>query len=154
MGAATMFPRLAAGVNAGAPLASSPALELSLRVGEPRDGLHGRRHVAVLAGLVEGSLMQGIVQSGELAWLVDPATGALDIAIDLRLLRADGSLLHLRDRNVPADAAPAGAPCVATAPQLFDSAGSALLAPARLSGRLDASGLGRGVVWLRAIERD
>lgn len=155
MGAATMFPRLAAGVNATAPRAAMPAMQIGVRVGEPRNGLHGRRHAEVLAGLVHGSLMQGAVQSGHLEWLVDPASGAVEVALDMRLLRADGALLRLRDRSVHADAAVlADVPGILTAPQLFDSTGAALLAPARLAARLDASGLGRGVIWLRAFDRD
>lgn len=153
VGAATMFPQLAAGVSRIAPPAALPAMQIAMRVDEPRHGLQGRRHAVVLAGRVEGSLVQGTVQSGRLEWLADPLTGAVDIAIDLQLLRADGRLLQLRDRSVPADGAAVGAPGVATAPQLFDSAGSAWLAPAQLAGRLDASGLARGVIWLRAFDR-
>jgi hypothetical protein len=151
--AVTMFPQPAAGVYSQAPQATTPGMQIGLRLGEPESRLHGWRRALVLAGMVEGSLMQGTVQSGQLEWLVDPASGAVEVAIDMLLVRADGALIRLRDRSAPADdAAQRASPGLSTAPELFDAAGT-LLAPARLAGHLDVSGLGRGVVWLRAFDR-
>lgn len=152
--AATMFPQLAGGVNSRVSRATQPAIEIALRTGEPHAGVHGWRRAVVLAGLLRGSLMQGTVKSGRLEWLVDPASGAVEVALDMLLLRADGRLIQLRDRSARAVAAsPDEFPGVPTAPELFDAAAMAPLAVAQLAGRLDASGLGRGVVWLRAFDR-
>jgi hypothetical protein len=150
--AATLLPRLAAGVTSPSPDTATPAMQVSMRLGEPLVGMHGWRRAVVLAGLVQGSLMQGKVQSGQLQWLVDPASGAVEIAIDMLLVRADGAMIQLRDRSAPAVAAPSAAwPGLPTAPALFDAAGMQL-SPVGLAGRLDASALGRGLVWLRAFD--
>jgi hypothetical protein len=153
IGAAGMFPAFAPAISGSGPRRNQPALEVALRIGQPQSGVAGRRHALIHGGTVAGTLMQGSVQSGRLEWLVDPASGAVEAAASMLVLRADGVLVELRDRTVHA-AAPvqAGLPGVCTAPRLFDAHGASL-PHALLAGRLDASGLARGVVTLRAFEQ-
>jgi hypothetical protein len=92
------------------------------------------------------------VQSGQLAWLVDPATGAAEVAINLVFTCDDGMRVQLRDRTVHAGAyGVADVPGLATAPALLDAAGEPLFRAA-LAGRLDTAALARGAVWLRAFD--
>lgn len=152
IGAAGVFPSLASAITAAEPSPAPQSLKVQMQVTQPESGTGGWRHVLVRGGTVSG-FMQGIVQSGRLQWLVDPASGAVEVTARVQLLRSDGLLVELHDRTV--HAAPggvAGLPGVCTSPQLFDAAGRSLAAPA-LAGRLDASGLARGIVTLRAFER-
>src|SRR5689334_4520522 len=126
VGAAAMFPPWAKAVHPRDPHAPQPVLEISLRVGEPHAGMHGWRRAVARAGLASGSLLQGSVQTGQLQWLVDPASGAVQVALDLLLLRADGALIRLRDRSAHREGAPLELPGVPTAPELFDAAGAVL----------------------------
>jgi hypothetical protein len=153
VGAAAMFPQWAGAVHSHAAQVPQALLEISLRIDEPRAGLHGWRRAPVRGGVASGKLLRGSVQQGQLQWLVDPASGAVQVALDLQLLRVDGALIRLRDRSADAEVAPLEFPGVPTAPELFDAGGIALPVPARLAGRLDASCLGRGVVWLRAFNQ-
>jgi hypothetical protein len=106
----------------------------------------------VQAGLVTGSFMRGTVQSGQLEWLVDPASGAVEFTVHMKVMRADGVLVQVRDRTVHAgtDDLPE-LPGLPTAPELLDAIGKPLLAPTQFAGRLDATDLRRGVVRLRAF---
>lgn len=150
MGAATLFPQLSVGLNAPMPRGATPALEIGLRLAEPRNSNCGWRRAPVLAGTATGSLVEATVQAGSVEWLVDPISGAVEVAIDLQLVRSDGTLLQLRDRSAHADVAAEGFPGVPTAPELRDAAGTPLPFT-RLTGRLDASGLARGMMWLRGF---
>jgi hypothetical protein len=145
-----MFPQWAGAVHSPLPHAPQPVLEISLGIGKPRSGRHGWRYAQVRGGFATGSLLQASVRQGQLEWLVDPASGAVQVAADLLLVRGDGALIRLRDRSAHADGAPGGYPGLATAPELFDAAGMALL-PGPLAGLLDASGLGRRLIQLRAF---
>jgi hypothetical protein len=151
VGAATMFPEWAAAMHSPVPQVPRPVLEISLRIGEPRPGGHGWRRAQVLTGLATGSLLQGAVQAGTLEWLVDPASGAVQVAADMLLVRRDGAMVRLRDRSAHAQLASCGVPGVPTAPELFDAAGIALPASGQLAGWLDTAAIGRGLLRLRAF---
>src|SRR5262245_47223122 len=120
VGAAAMFPALGSAFRtlpAGAP---RPALEASLLVGEPQTGPGGRRTAAVRGGRVTGHLLQGVVQSGQLEWLVDPASGAVELAARVQVRRADGELVELHDRTAhAAEDSFAAQPGWPTAPRLI-----------------------------------
>lgn len=152
VGAAAVFPQWAQALHPDHLRVPQPVLEINLRIGTPRALMHGWRGAAVRAGLASGSLLQGAVQTGQLRWLVDPASGAVQVELDLLLMRADGAAIRLRDRSAPEQIATLEIPGVPTAPQLFDAAGVALPAKARLAGRLDPAAMGRGLVQLRAFE--
>jgi len=146
-----MFPQWAGAVHSRAPDAPQLLLQIKLGIGEPRSGRDGWRRAQVRAGLATGSLLQASVRQGQLEWLVDPASGAVQVVAGMLLVRRDGALIRLRDRSAHAQAAAFGYPGVCTAPELFDAAGIALPAPGPLAGLLDASGLGRGLVRLRVF---
>ncbi len=86
IGAAGMFPGFALAITDGS-IAAPPALEVALRIGQPRSGTAGWRHAVIHGGTVTGALMQGAVQSGRLEWLVDPASGAVEVAASMQVLR-------------------------------------------------------------------
>ena len=151
VGAVTLFPQWAGAVHSPEPHVPQPVLQISLGIGAPRSGRHGWRRAQVRTGLATGSLLQGLVRQGQIAWLVDPASGAVQVAADMVLVRRNGALVRLRDRSAHACAVPFGYPGVPTAPELFDAAGRALESPGPLAGLLDASGLGRGLIQLRAF---
>lgn len=150
IGAAGLFPSLASAIAGHAPASPSAALDIRLQVGDPQSAAGRWRHAVVRGGTVSGALMRGVVQSGRLEWLVDPATGAVEISARVQLLREDGAVVELRDRTSHGQPLIVGMPGVSTAPQLFDAAGRSLPHPS-LVGRLDASDLARGVVRLRAF---
>lgn len=153
IGAAGMFPVLAQAIAPGAPRVERPLLQAGLRIGEPQAGEAGWRHATILGGSMIGGLLQGEVQSGRIEWLVDPASGAVEVAASMQVLRSDGARIELRDRSSAAGADHQhGMPGVPTAPRLFDAAGVPLPQP-MLAGRLDASLLAQGAVTLRAFAR-
>lgn len=151
--AAGMFPAFASAITAGASRRTEPALQVTLRIGQPQSGSAAWRHALIHGGTVAGALMRGSVQSGRIEWLVDPASGAVEAVANVLVLREDGVLVELRDRTVHAGRdAPADVPGLSTAPQLFDESGQSLQLPA-LVGRLDASALPLGLLTLRAFEQ-
>jgi hypothetical protein len=150
IGAVGMFPAFAPAISSSR---ARPALQVALRIGQPGSGTAAWRHAVIHGGKVTGVLMQGDVLSGRLDWLVDPASGAVEVVACVQVLRRDGVLVELRDRTVHAGADDlAGQPGLCTAPQLFDASGGFLPQPA-LAGRLDATALARGLVTLRAFEQ-
>jgi hypothetical protein len=151
IGAAGLFPPFASASTGHAPQFPSAALDIELHVCEPLSGAGSWRHAVIRGGTVAGGLMRGVVQSGRLEWLVDPASGAVEIAARVHLLRDDGTPVELRDRTVHRTNLLMGLPGVSTAPQLLDAAGR-LFPHHPLAGRLDPTDLGRGVVRLRAFE--
>jgi hypothetical protein len=93
------------------------------------------------------------VQSGRIDWFVDPASGAVEIAMACSVLRADGRTVELRDRTAIATAADRAAlPGHPTAPALFDAGGRTAVASGQLVGRLDTTAIWRGFVSLRAFD--
>lgn len=154
IGAAGMFPSLGAArmESPSSPVPPLPALQVSLRIDQPRSAAAGWRHADINGGMLAGRLLQGVVQSGQLRWLVDPASGAVEVLLRARLLRVDGVPFELHDRTVQgADhAALSALPGVRTAPRWFDASGE--LRSPLLAGWLDASGLARGEVILRAFD--
>lgn len=152
VGAAAMFPPLAQATLASLPASTRPVLEAWLQTGAPQSGQYGRRHARVHGGAVTGSLMRGTVQSGRLDWLVDPASGAVEVTARVQVLSADGALIELRDRTAPAVAAGfAAQPGWPTAPELFEAASGKSVTDQPLAGRLDTAAIARGLVRLRAF---
>jgi hypothetical protein len=152
VGAAALFPPVAAALGSMPVSMPRLALEARLHLGAPQTSIGGRRRAVVHGGAVTGRLMHGTVQSGMLEWLVDPASGAVDLAARLQVLRTDGVLVELRDRTAHAGADRcASLPGWPTAPQLFEAASGRPITTLPLTGRLDTTSLGRGVVGLRAF---
>ncbi len=152
VGAAAMFPPLATVAAASPPDMTLPALDVRLRIGAPQTGQGGRRHAAVEGGRVTGLLLRGSVQSGQLEWFVDPASGAVEVTARLQVRRTDGVLVELRDRTAHAPAAGLDAqPGWPTAPRLFEKTSGRSVTNTPLSGRLDTADLARGQIRLRAF---
>jgi hypothetical protein len=127
-----------------------PAFQAALRLGPAQDGSGNHRWADIVGGSLSGKLVNGRVQSGRMDWFVDPASGAVEVAITCDVLRSDGTTIRLRDRTARA-AADAGAaiPGHPTAPELCEASGRAIRAP--FVGRLDATAIWRGFVTLRAF---
>jgi hypothetical protein len=129
-----------------------PAFQAALRLGPAQDGSGNHRWAEIIAGKLSGKRLAGKVQSGRIDWFVDPASGAVEIALTCSVLRADGKTIELRDRSASASASDRAAlPGHPTAPVLSDAAGEAGLP--QLTGRLDTTAFWRGFVSLRAFAR-
>lgn len=154
VGSVALFP---AGAGAGerieSPMSGRQAgFEAQLRLGSPQRLAGNHRWARISGGDVTGGLLRGSVQSGRMDWHVDPASGAVEVAVTCRILRSDGIMVELRDRSVGARAPKlAQESGLGTAPALFDAAGTKMKAPARLAGCLDAD-IGNGLARLRAFD--
>jgi hypothetical protein len=148
VGAASLLPAVAL---ATADRPASPGFIAALSLGPAQDGAGNQRWADIAGGTVDGDVLRGRVQSGRLEWLSDPASGAVSVAITCRILRADGSLVELRDRNVgERHAQLAGVAGLPTAPRLMDDAGRSLAGAAGLAGCLETD-FSRGIAQLRAV---
>jgi hypothetical protein len=129
----------------------SPAFQAALRLGPPQAGSGNHRFADIVGGRFSGRRLSGRVQSGRLDWFIDPASGAVEVAVSCSVVRADGVTTQMRDRTarVPAytGATLAGHP---TAPVLDGAIGEAGLP--LLVGRLDTTAIWRGFISLRAFE--
>jgi hypothetical protein len=129
---------------------ASLRFQAALRLGPAQDGAGNHRWAAIVAGKLSGELVNGGVQSGRMDWFVDPASGAVEVAITCNVLRTDGTTIQLRDRTARATAqARRALPGHPTSPVLCDASGAAIGPP--LVGRMDATGIWRGFVSLRAF---
>lgn len=148
VGAASLLPTAFA---MPAPEKSFPAFQAAFRLGRAQDGIGNLRWAQIIAGEITGSRLNGRVQAGRMDWLIDPCSGAVEIALTCSVLLIDGRLLELRDRTVSASASDRAAlPGHPTAPML--SAVSGAGCTPRLAGRLDTTAFWRGYVSLRAFE--
>jgi hypothetical protein len=149
VGAASLLPAVALSTAADRP--ASPGFIAALHLGPAQDGAGNQRWADIAGGTVDGDVLRGRVQSGRLEWLSDPASGAVSVAITCSILRADGSTVELRDRNVAARPAQlAGVSGLPTAPRLTDDSGRPLEGTASLAGWLETD-FSRGVAQLRAV---
>lgn len=151
VGAASLVP--AAFAVSAPPGHSCLAFQASFRIGPAQSSGKGNaRWAEIVAGEVSGKRLSGRVQSGRMEWLVDPSTGAAEVALTCSVLQADGSIIHLRDRSAQASVEERAAlPGHPTAPVLGDASGNPGGLPASLVGRLDTTAFWRGFVSLRAF---
>ena len=148
IGAASLLPAAFAG---SAPAQACPAFQAALRLGPAQDGTGQHRWAPIVAGEISGRRLSGRVQSGRMEWVIDPCSGAVEIAMTCIVRRSDGATIELRDRTVSASASDrADLPGHPTAPRLADVAGAS--AAPQLVGRLDTTAFWRGFVSLRAFE--
>jgi hypothetical protein len=129
---------------------ASPLFLAALRLGPAQDGTGNHRWAEIVAGKFSGELIIGRVQSGRIDWFVDPASGAVEVAISCIVLRADGTTIQMCDRTASATVqARAALPGHPTAPVLCDASGSVIGPP--LVGRMYATAIWRGFVSVRAF---
>jgi Protein of unknown function (DUF3237) len=149
VGAASLLPSALA---APASAQFLPAFQAALRLGPAQDSAGNHRWAGIIAGKVTGPRLSGRVQSGRMDWFVDPASGAVEIAMTCSVLRPDGTTVELRDRTALATVSERAAlPGHPTAPVLLNGAGGAHGVSAHLVGRLDTTAFWRGFVSLRAF---
>jgi hypothetical protein len=130
---------------------ASPRFQAVLRLGPTQDGTGNHRWAEIVAGRLSGELISGRVQSGRMDWFVDPASGAVEVAISCNVMRADGTAIQMCDRTAQAtEQARAALPGHPTAPVLCDASGDVIGPP--LVGRMDATAIWRGFVTLRAFQ--
>jgi hypothetical protein len=135
------------------PLRPVAVFEASLQLGLIGDGVGKCRRAPVIGGDVTGTALRGMVRSGTLEWLVDPASGAVELVLDCQVLTDQGRRVHLRDHTVHAGLDGInGVAGLATAPAVRAADSGRFLHTKPLAGRLDASGLPHGTVLLRAFE--
>jgi hypothetical protein len=153
-GAVALLPARAVLASA-LPQRPAPAFEARLQLGPPADGAGKRRRARVIGGEVIGTRLRGVVTFGTLEWLVDPASGAVELQLHGQLLTSEGKRVDLRDHTVHAGLDGVnGIAGLATAPAVYAADSGKRLHANALAGRLDASGLPRGTVLLRAFEAD
>jgi hypothetical protein len=142
-----VLPTMATGMRA--PYAA--AFEARLNIGPARSGVGNHRWALIVGGGVVGDLLHGTVRSGRLDWHTDPASGAAQVELHCWIRCTDVQYLELRDRSAWADQSVASQlPGLPTAPRLLSAAGTdPVTSP--LVGRLDPTGLPRGMVLLRAF---
>jgi hypothetical protein len=146
VGAASLLPSALA---APAMEQMPPAFQAALRLGPVQTGAGNHSWADIVAGKVAGIRLAGRVQSGRLDWFVDPISGAVEVAMRCRVLRADGRTIELSDRTARASAEDRAAlPGHPTAPVLSDATGAVVK---QLVGRLDTTAFWRGFVSLRAF---
>lgn len=139
---------------ASMPMRLTPAFDAQLQLGPAQSGKECRRWARIVGGSITGMALRGTVRAGQMQWLVDPASGAVELSLTCSVEQSRGAPLELRDRSVHSSEIDGGLlpGGLHTAPELHQAAGRATIA-ASLVGRLDVGEFARGLVRLRAFER-
>lgn len=148
-GAACMVPACLP-VAEGASVNEEMTLHAWLRIGPTRSGAGNHRWASIEAGSVTGTLARGVAGAGRLDWHADPATGAVEVALQCSVVQADGSLWTLSDRSCAAAFDAGMGAGLHSAPRLH-RAGDPPRHPT-LVGRIDHSRFAEGLLELRAFE--
>jgi hypothetical protein len=129
------------------------AARLEVARTEQTSGARVQHWANILGGAIDGPRLNGVVQGGRVDWCTDLAGESVEVTTTFIVRCEDGRMIEVRDRGFyPVSGAATASAAICTAPELVEPAGQAPVAPAVLVGRLDASGLGQGVVRLVAFE--
>lgn len=157
-GAASLAPVL---LHAGSPAGNAekasadpelrPAFTGVLRIAGVGHRAAGGRSAAITDGQVEGNRLAGQVQGGHIDWLPRD-DGGHELSVHFEVHADDGRMVEVAQRAIlPAGIDPASRVAVtATIEPLAIQGGASDVAV--LAGRLDATGLERGLVQLLAFE--
>jgi len=156
VGAASLSPVLQASIpdlsaSLDLPLAR-PAFTAALQTAEMQESASGSRSASIIGGSMQGRRLSGNVRSGRIQWSAPALGSPVEVTTHLLVARPDGSLVEVLNRGVvPADSDVSCHPAISTRIELAGNE-EGPGAPLLLVGRLDASGLGKGVLKLQAFE--
>jgi hypothetical protein len=148
-GATCFAPACVGGAALARPLEEA-GLSASLRMGTARRGAGNHRWAIIESGAVTGTLVRGVVVAGRVDWHVDPATGAVEVALQCSIHGDDGRVWTLADRSSgPVAGSLAGGLRLASVPRLDCATDPGPRHPP-LAGRMDPRRFAEGVLELRA----